>query len=270
MLLSNYRDVSNTKIGGKGDFRDTRLGLQIPVYMKLNELERPTTWAIATKGQYAAMDNTDMTDDLCIKQLLNVELGVIHMRPLNEKWSLIASLGGGVYTDMSEFSANSILAQAGVLFIRHIRSKLDLGGGVALNNALGYPMIFPSFYFNWKTGSKFEFKISLYEDVLLSVGYKFNDVIRLRFLAQARGMNAMVKRNSETMMFSQQFTIIGLQPEIYVNKLFSIPITVGVSAKREAYFQERTLVSFYHTEENYPNFAPAAYISVGLKFFFNE
>ena len=129
---------------------------------------------------------------------------------------------------------------------------------------------FFSLYFKWETGNHFEYKISLYDDVSLSVGYKFNEVVRLRLLAQARGMSAIVKRNNTTMMFSQQFTIIGLQPEIYVNKLFSIPVTVGVSAKREAYFQERTLVSFFHTEENYPNFAPSLYVSAGLKFFFNE
>ena len=261
MFPSNYRDNSNTKVGGRGDFKDVRLGLQIPLYMKTNELNQATAWAIATKGQYAAMNNTDMTDDLCVGQLLNAELGVIHVRPLNEKWTLLASLGGGVYTDLSEFSGNSILAQAGTLFIRHIRPNMDLGVGVALNNALGYPMIFPSLYFKWETDSHFEYKISLYEDVSLSIGYKFNEVARLRLLAQARGMSAMVKRNNQIMMFSQQFTIIGLQPEIYVNKSFSIPVTVGVSAKREAYFQERTLVSFFHTEENYPNFAPSLYVS---------
>ncbi|MDR3133619.1 MAG: DUF6268 family outer membrane beta-barrel protein [Prevotellaceae bacterium] len=270
MLPSNYRDDSNTKTGGKGDFKDTRLGLQIPVYMKLNELEQPTAWAIAAQGQYAAMNNTGMTDDLCIGQLLNVELGVMHMRPLSPKWSLFASLGGGVYTDLSAFSGNSILAQAGTLFIRRMCPNMDLGVGVALNNVLGYPMLFPSLYFDWKTGSKFELKISLYENGLLSVGYKFNDIIRLRFLTQAKGMVAMVRRNNKTMMFSQQFVVIGLQPEIYVNKLFSIPITVGASVRRETYFQERTLVSFFHVEENYPSFAPAAYISAGLKFFFDE
>ncbi|MDR2447586.1 MAG: DUF6268 family outer membrane beta-barrel protein, partial [Treponema sp.] len=75
---------------------------------------------------------------------------------------------------------------------------------------------------------------------------------------------------NETKMFSQQFTVLGLQPEIYVNKLFSMPIIAGVSVKREAYFQDRTLLSFYHTEENYPNFAASFYVSVGLKFFFSE
>jgi hypothetical protein len=270
MLPSNYRDDTNTEIGGGGDFKDIRLGLQIPVYMKMNELNQPTAWAIALQGAYASMNNTGLSADLCISQILNAELGVTHLRPLNEKWSLNASLGGGVYTDLSEFSTDSILIQAGTLFIWHIRPNLDLGFGVALNNAIGYPMIFPSLYFNWKTGTRFEVKISLYDMFLLSVGMKITDVLTLRLLAQTRGMSAIVERDNETKMFSQQFTVIGLQPEIYVNKLFSIPIIAGVSVKREAYFQDRTLLSFYHTEENYPNFATSFYASIGLKFFFNE
>jgi hypothetical protein len=270
MMPSNYRDDTNTEIGGEGDFKDIRLGLQIPVYVKMNELNQPTAWAIAFQGTYAFMDNTGLASDLCISQILNAELGVTHLRPLSEKWSLNASLGGGIYTDLSEFSAKSILLQAGSLFIWHIRPNLDLGFGVALNNAIGYPMIFPSFYFNWKTGTRFEFKISLYDTFILSAGMKINDVLTLRLLAQTRGMNAVVERDNESKIFTQQFTIIGLQPEIYVGKLFSIPIIAGVSIKREAYFQDRTLLSFYHTEENYPNFATSFYVSVGLKFFFNE
>jgi hypothetical protein len=270
MLPSNYRDDTNTEIGGGGDFKDIRLGLQIPIYVKMNELNQPTAWAIALQGAYASMDNTSLAADLCISQILNAELGVTHLRPLNEKWSLNVSLGGGIYTDLSEFSTDSILIQAGTLFIWHIRPNLDLGFGVALNNAIGYPMIFPSLYFNWKTGTRFEVKISLYDMFLLSVGMKITDVLTLRLLAQTRGMSAIVERDNETKMFSQQFTVIGLQPEIYVNKLFSIPIIAGVSVKREAYFQDRTLLSFYHTEENYPNFATSFYASIGLKFFFNE
>jgi hypothetical protein len=42
MLPSNYRDDANTETGGGGDFKDIRLGLQIPVYVKMNELNQST------------------------------------------------------------------------------------------------------------------------------------------------------------------------------------------------------------------------------------
>jgi hypothetical protein len=270
MTPSNYRDENNKKNGGSGDFEDIRLGIQIPVYMKTDETGGQIAWAIASKGMYASMNNDNLSDDFCISQLLNAELGVVHARPLKGKWSLLASAGAGIYTDLSGFSGNCILAQAGTLFIRRMSPDMDLGFGVALNNAIGYPMLFPSLYFKWTTGTRFDVKISIYDSFLLSVGMKMNDILKIRLLAQARGASAIIERNNETKIFSQQFTVIGLQPEIYVNKVLSIPITIGVSAKREAYFKERTLISFYHTEENYPNFAPSFYASAGLKLFFNE
>jgi hypothetical protein len=270
MPSSNYRDDTNTKTSGRGDFKDIRLGLQMPVSLKMNELNQPIAWAVALKGTYASMNNSNMATDLCLPKILNAELGIIHTRPLSEKWSLIASLGGGVYTDLSEFSAKSILAQAGALFIRRIRPNLDIGAGVALNNAVGYPMLFPSFYFKWETGTRYEVKILLYDEIRLTAGMKINDALTLRLIAQARGMSAVVTRDNKSKIFTQQFTVIGLQPEIYVNKWVSIPVTAGISVKREAYLKDRTLVSFYHTEENYPNFAPSFYISAGFKFFFNE
>jgi hypothetical protein len=270
MAPSNYRDATNTATGGKGDFKDISLFMQIPVYMKTNELDQITAWAIALNGTYASMNNTNLTDDQCLSQLLNSALGIAHMRPLNKKWTFTASLGVGIYSDLSQFYANSIMAQAGVLFIRRILPNLDLGFGVALNNVLGYPMIFPSLYFDWRTGERFEFKISLYDTWLASAGMKINDIFTLRLLAQAKGMTAVVDRDNASKIFSKQLVIIGLQPEIYVNKIFSIPITAGVSIIREAYFQDRTLRSFYHVEENYPNFATSFYVSVGLKFFFNN
>lgn len=270
MPPSNYRDVTGTKTGGRGNFKDIRMGLQIPVYVKINELNQPTAWAVALKGTYASMNNTGPEADLCLPRILNTELGIIHMKPLNEKWSLIASLGGGVYTDMTEFSANSILAQAGVLFIRRMRPNLDFGLGVALNNVIGYPMIFPSFYFKWETGTRYEVDLLLYDVFQLTAGMKVNDMLTLRLIAQARGMSAVVTQDNKSKIFTQQFSVIGLQPEIYVNKWFSIPVIAGVSVKREAYFQDRTLKSFYHTEEYYPNFATSFYISAGLKFFFSK
>jgi hypothetical protein len=270
MAPSDYRDGTNTATGGRGDFKDISLFMQIPVYMKTNELDQITAWAIALGGTYASMNNTDLSDDQCLSQILNSSLGVAHMRPLNKNWTFTASLGAGSYTDLSQFSANSIMVQAGTLFIRRMLPNLDLGFGVALNNVLGYPMIFPSLYLDWRTGERFEFKISLYDTWLASAGMKVNDLFTVRLLAQAKGMTAVVDRNNESKIFSKQLIIIGLQPELYVNKIFSIPITAGVSVIREAYFQDRNLLSFFNIEEDYPYFAPSFYVSIGLKFFSGE
>ena len=43
----------------------------------------------------------------------------------------------------------------GVIFIHHFKSNLELGGGLAMNNSFGYPMLFPAIYFNWKTEGRY-------------------------------------------------------------------------------------------------------------------
>ena len=166
------------------------------------------------------------------------------MRPLNEKWIFTASLGAGVYTDLSQFSTDSIISQANVFFIWSILPGLDLGFGAALNYVLGCPMLVPSLYLDWKVGEQFEFKIALYDTWLALAGMKINDMFTMRLLAQAKSMSAIVDRNNELQIFSEQLIIIGVQPEIYVNKIFSIPITAGVSVIRTAAFQGKDTLSF--------------------------
>jgi len=267
---SNYHDGTNTATGGRGDFKNISLFMQIPIFMKTNELEQITAWAIAINGVYASMDNTDLSDDQCLSQILNSTLGVAHMRPINENWTFTASLGAGVFTDLSHFSADNIMTQAGALFIRRMLPNLYVGFGVALNNVLGFPMLFPSLCLDWRTGKRFEFKIQAYDTVLLSAGMKINDLFTVRLLAQVKGMSAIVERNNESKIFTKQLLITGLQPEIYVNKIFSIPITVGVSVIRAGYFQDRSLIAFFNKEKDTPYFTTSLYASIGLKFFFNE
>lgn len=119
--------------------------LQIPVSLKMNELNQPTAWAVAMQGSYALMNHQDLSTDYNLNELLNAQLVVIHMRPLSKRWSIIAMLGGGIYTDLSGFSGKCILGQGGVLFVRKMNPNLNLGGGVAINNVLGYPMAFLPF-----------------------------------------------------------------------------------------------------------------------------
>lgn len=271
MLPSNYRDDTDTETGGSGDFKDIRWGLQAPFYMKRNELNQPTVWAVGFQGAYAAMNNNDLTTDLCISQLLNADLGITYIRPLGKNWSLTASLTGGIHTGLSEFNIESIIIQGGTLFMWHILPNLNLGLGAVVNNIIGYPMIFPSFYFNWKVGKRFKAEILVQDSsFMVSAGMRIHEVLALRLIAHTKNMNAVVERNDETKIFNQQFTIVGLQPEFYINKMVSIPITAGVSLRRNVFFQDRTLAAFYQLWTKSPGFATAFSVSIGLKFFFNE
>lgn len=266
---SKYRDGNNNKVGGEGDMKTVQGGIKVPLSIKMNENNKPTAWAVALSGSYASMNNKDLSKDLCLREMLNAQVGLIHMRPLNEKWSIMAMLGAGWYTsNLDKISGKSILGQGGVLFIKHAKPYMDWGVGVALNNALGYPIIFPSFYFDWRMEGKYQLKVSMYNTFEVSASMQMNDNFRLNLVGEASGMSAIVDQNGKSMIFVNQYGYAGLQPEFTISKSFSIPITAGVSIKREAYFQKRTIKSIFQSKDVYPGFGVAPYFSIGLKYGF--
>lgn len=281
---SKYRDENRDKNGGKGDMKTIQGGVKIPVSVKMNENNKPIAWAVGLTGTYASMNNKNLSKDLCLKEMLNAQIGLIHMRPLNDKWSVMAMLGAGWYTsDLNKISGKSILEQGGVLFIKHAKPNMDWGIGIALNNVLGYPMIFPSLYFDWRLEGKYQFRISMYNTFEASASMKINDNFKLSLIGEANGLTAVVEKDSKTVLFVNQYGYAGIQPEFKIGKSLFIPITMGVSMSREVYYKERTIKAFFNDNQsisldedgfneiksdNRPGFGVSAYCSVGIKYGF--
>ncbi|MFV0332029.1 MAG: DUF6268 family outer membrane beta-barrel protein [Dysgonomonas sp.] len=270
---SSYKDIDNNKTGGKGDAKIISGGVQIPLSMKMNENNRPIVWGIGLGGSYTSFNNRNIPTDLCPEEILNAQLSLMHMRPISEKWSIIASLGAGVYTahaDLSKIRMKSVLAHGGVIFIWHLRDNLDVGMGLAINNSFGYPMAFPAFYLNWELHGRYEVKVSMVDAVSVSAGIKLKDYFKLNLVAEMNGSLALEKINGEEKMFSHQYIVTGIQPEFTIGKSLSIPITAGIVADRPAFYEKRSLKSFFKAmnREHDPHFTVAPYVSVGLKYRF--
>ena len=265
---SKFRDADNDKTGGKGDFKMIQGGFQIPISVKMNKLNQPTAWVVATEVAYGKMNNSNLTKADCLDELLNGQLAVMHTRPLNEKWFMIAMLGGGIYTDLSEFSGQNFLGQGGVLFVRKINTNLDLGGGIAINNMLGYPMAFFALYVDWHKNGKFDFNISMTNQFELSAGVKLNELWKLRLVGEFNGMSAIVDKDGKSQIFVHNWGVVGIQPVLNPGKSFLISMTAGVSVMRDAYYQKRTLKAFFADTEDYPHFGASPYISVGIGYGF--
>lgn len=265
---SSYRDENDTKVGGKGGFMSIQGSLQIPVSVKMNEYNQPTAWAIALQGSYASMQNHDVSTDHCLNKLLNAQLVLMYTRPLSERWSIISMLGGGIYTDLSEFSGKCILGQGGVLFVRKMNANVDLGGGVAINNVLGFPMAFFALYLDWHTNGKYEFNLSMASKFEISAGMKLNPNLKLRLVGEANGISAVVEKDGKSKIFVHNYSTIRLQPELKLGKLLTAQLSAGISILRDVYFQDRTIKAFYADVEDYPHFGVAPYVSVGLRYGF--
>src|SRR5690606_11560220 len=92
------------KIGdGKGSAMVYQAGVNIPLSMKLNKNNRPTAWGVGFGGSYVSLKNQNFSDQM-VSEIMNVQLGVYHLRPLNDRWSLRASVGMGIFSPTTDFS----------------------------------------------------------------------------------------------------------------------------------------------------------------------
>lgn len=267
---SRYKNEEGQKTGGKGDLRFIEGGINIPVSQKMNESNQPTVWMISAGGSYTSMNNKNLQSYIDIDHILNLQLNVTNIRPISKRWLLLTTIGGGVYAASADIRLKNILGQGGTIFIRQFKPNLSLGAGLAINNTFGYPMLFPAIYFDWSTEGRYQIKVSMLNAMEVSAGIRMNKYIDLNLVAEMNGTLALVERNGEDAMFSQQFIIVGLQPELTVGTSFSVVATAGVSCSRIAYYTNRTLKAFFKdmSKEIDPYFKPALYISMGMKYKF--
>lgn len=270
---SNYRMMegdSDEKVGkSKGSAIVYQGGISIPLSMSLNENNRPTMWSISAGGAYAKLDNKNFVEPLVIDEVMNLGLSINYLRPLNDKWSMMASIGGGIYMPSTKFSQirfKNVLGSAGAIFIYHLKPNLELGGGIAMNNSFGFPMVFPAFYLNWTTEGRYAVRISMMEGLEMSAGYNVSKNFSLNIVAEMNGQMALLEQDGKDKIFSHQYIVAGLRPEIKIGKNVSIPITAGVSAMRPTEITNRNLKSLFQDRSYYFQISP--YVSAGLQIIF--
>lgn len=269
---SKYKGKDGYDPRSKGNLKIVQGSFRIPISVKMNENNRPTAWAIGCSGAHASLGRTKLSRDLCPSDILNLQIALIHMRPLNSKWSVLGTVGAGLYMDNDNLSKarwSNILGQGALIFIRHLKPNLELGGGVALNNTFGYPMIFPAFYFTWRLEGRYEVKVALVDAIQVSAGMRLNNYTKLNLMVEMNGMMALTERDGKKMSFTHQYTVIGLQPEITLGKSFVIPLTLGIAPYREAYYLKRSLKDFFSDDdESNPHFKLGFYCSLGISWKF--
>lgn len=258
---------SSQRIGNsKGSAMVYQAGVNIPLSKELNELNRPTMWSIGVGGAYVDLNNKNFTQPLVVDKILNVGLSLNYQRPLNDRWSLRTGIGGGIFmptTDLSQIRFKNVLGSVSAVFIRHLRSNLDLGGGLALNNSFGFPMLFPAFYLNWRTAGRYSVQASLKDGLDVSAGYNFNKNFKLNLVMEVNGQMALLEQEGKDKIFTHQYVVFGLRPEIKLGKRVTIPVTFGVNATRTAQITDRSLKTIFQ-DKGY-SFRGSLYAAVGLQ-----
>ena len=276
-----YDAVADTNTGN-GSAMIYSAGAMVPLSMQASAEDDPykraTIWGVALSGTFVKMKNQNFPIGKELpSQVMNLGATVLHLRPLKERWSMLMALGIGSYTPENRLSAiridENVLANGALVFIWHWRPNLEIGGGVALNNSFGYPMVFPALYLKYKGGfsDKFTIDINLLDGTKVAFGYDYSENLSLKLVANIGGYSAYLRRNGQKEMFSSQTFFVGLEPEFKLGKHISIPVTFGGSFIRSGRYRERTLSAMFASEAKNEDgsarssvFLPALYFAAGI------
>ena len=276
-----YDAVADTNTGN-GSAMIYSAGAMVPLSMQTpaedDPYKRATIWGVALNGTFVKMDNQNFPIGKELpSQVMNLGATALHLRPLKERWSMLMALGIGSYTPENRLSAiridENVLANGALVFIWHWRPNLEIGGGVALNNSFGYPMVFPALYLKYKGGfsDKFTIDINLLDGTKVAFGYDYSENLSLKLVANIGGYSAYLRRNGQKEMFSSQTFFVGLEPEFKLGKHISIPVTFGGSFIRSGRYRERTLSAMFASEAKNEDgsarssvFLPALYFAAGI------
>jgi len=276
-----YDAVSDSNIGD-GSAMIYSVGALVPLSMKLPEeddpYQRPTVWGVGLNGTFVKMNNHNFPIGKELpSEVMNLGATVLHLRPLKERWSMLMALGAGSYTPENRLSSihigENVVANGAFVLVWHLRPNIEIGGGVALNNSFGYPMVFPAFYLKYKGGfsDKFTIDINLLDGTKVAFGYDYSENLSLKLVANIGGYLAYLRRNGQKEMFSSQTFFVGLEPEFKLGKHISIPVTFGGSFIRSGRYRERTLSAMFASEAKNEDgsarssvFLPALYFAAGI------
>ena len=276
-----YDAVADTNTGN-GSAMIYSAGAMVPLSMQASAEDDPykraTIWGVALSGTFVKMDNQNFPIGKELpSQVMNLGATALHLRPLKERWSMLMALGIGSYTPENRLSAiridENVLANGALVFIWHWRPNLEIGGGVALNNSFGYPMVFPALYLKYKGGfsDKFTIDINLLDGTKVAFGYDYSENLSLKLVANIGGYSAYLRRNGQKEIFSSQTFFVGLEPEFKLGKHISIPVTFGGSFIRSGRYRERTLSAMFASEAKNEDgsarssvFLPALYFAAGI------
>ena len=276
-----YDAVADTNTGN-GSAMIYSAGVMVPLSMQASAEDDPykraTIWGVALSGTFVKMDNHNFPIGKELpSQVMNLGATALHLRPLKERWSMLMALGIGSYTPENRLSAiridENVLANGALVFIWHWRPNLEIGGGVALNNSFGYPMVFPALYLKYKGGfsDRFTIDINLLDGTKVAFGYDYSENLSLKLVANIGGYSAYLRRNGQKEMFSSQTFFVGLEPEFKIGKHISIPITAGAIFLRTGRYRKRALGAMFEPEAKNEDgtvrssqFNPAFYFSAGI------
>lgn len=270
---SIFKDKEGNKYGS-GNLQRISGRYTIPFSRKLNERNQPTAWGMTLSALYAVMDNEGEALELNPDRVLNTSLTVSHLRPLSGRWSLLVSLGCGIYASLDEVRWQSLLANGSFIFAYRLRNNLSIGIGGGLTNSYGVPIIMPMGYLKWKTNGRYEVTIDMANALKMQVATQMGKVMRLELTAiEMDGMSAVMRVGGKQKIYSSMMMHSGLNASFRLFGKATVYTGVGGVWLRSSKITDRDLKSFFKSFDNDSDkdkyrFLPTMRFSAGFRYGF--
>lgn len=270
---SSFKDKDGNRYGS-GNLQRISGRYAIPLSKKLNERNQPTAWGMTFSVSYGIMENKGEARELNPDCVLNTSFSVSHLRPLSERWSLLASLGCGIYAAPDEVRWQSLLASGAFIFAYRLRDNLSIGIGGGLTNSYGVPILMPMGYLNWRTNGRYEIIIDMANALKVQVATQTGKAVRLELTAiEMDGMLAVMHVDGKQKIYSSTMIRSGLNASFRLFRKANVYAGVGGVWLRSSDITDRNLKSFFKRlsddgEGNKDRFAPTLLFSVGFRYGF--
>ena len=268
---STLKDELGNKYGS-GDMQILSGSYNLPLSVKFNERKQITAWSATMRGAYAILSNQGQARDLNPDNIINGSLNISHIRPLSKKWSLIASIGGGIYAPTNEISTKSILANGGIIFVYRQNKNMNIGVGAGVTNSYGIPMVLPMLYLSWQRSGKYEFEIDMSSGLKVSAATWINKKIKIEFAAlEIDGMSAVTKIEGKSKIYSTVMLKSYLSPSFHINEKTSFYLGIGGNWVRGISISDRSLKGFtdsFKDDNDDPAFGVTLRLTTGFRYSF--
>ncbi len=256
---------------GSGDMQVITGGYTLPITFKRFDNGQFRSLSAGISASYAKMKNEGKALEMNPDDIINANLSLSYLQPMNRKWSMMAVLGVGVYSSASEITSKSILANGGGVFIVKLNENVDLGFGAGVTNSYGTPMAMPMLYFSWHPNWKMKFQIDLTNSLKVAASTEVGR-LRLELVGiEMDGMSAVRKIEGQSKIYSMVMLKSSLRPSFRINSHFGIFLEAGGNWVRSISVTDRSLKAFFNTfkeESNDPYFKTALRMGGGLEFKF--
>ncbi len=271
VMPSTMRDEFGNSYG-HGDLQSIKGVCSIPLSAKVNEDGQPQMWVVALSAHYISMDNTGMAYEVNGREVVNGVCAVVHERPLSSRWRLRANVGAGIYAPLNDIGWRSVLGMGGAVFVCRLNRNLELGGGAAITNSYGIPMVMPMLYLNWHPDIGFDFKVDMSGGLTVSAGRSFGTRFRLDLTAvEMDGFSAVRTMDGQSRIYSQLMVRSFVSASYRIGSHASLFASFGGNWARAVSVDDRSLKGFidgFKDDREGMEFRPAPMCNAGVRLHF--